>query len=103
MIKTAAQILAEVGLEEEEEVNPRLNSGRRRLMWPPQPGTTEIMLELIARRKALGLSQRAVAEKMNDISQSMISEWERGRSQPTLHNLILYAKALEGHVRLVWR
>src|SRR5688572_32373926 len=101
MIKTAAQILAELGDEEkEEEDRHEHRRGGRPLLYPPDPYTTKIMLDLVSRRKALGITQREVARRMNEISPSMISEWELGRCQPTLHNLVAYTRALGGRVVL---
>lgn len=104
MIKTTEQLLAEIGDEEHQDrgSQDKLRRGGRPPLTPPDPRTTEIMKELTERRKALGLSQREVAQRMGVISKQscMVSWWERGRCQPTLYNLVALVEVLGGKIVL---
>ena len=62
--------------------------------------TARLMATLKNRRKALGLSQQAVAKRMG-VQQSSVSEWETGRTGLIAANLINYADALDMKVKLV--
>jgi len=49
-----------------------------------------------ARRRELGLSQGAVARRLEGtVEGSQISRWERGESFPTYANIVQLARALE--------
>lgn len=56
-----------------------------------------LLAELRRRRTELGLTQRDLAERLG-IGQRNVSDYERGRSAPTLHTLRRWAEAL--HCRL---
>lgn len=53
----------------------------------------QLRLQLKARRNELGLTQWDVAQAIYR-HQSIISEWERGRTIPTVTNLIAWARTL---------
>ncbi len=54
----------------------------------------DIAKRLVQLRKQKGLSQEALAEKLN-LSRQAISKWERGESSPDIENIIQLAKFYE--------
>jgi transcriptional regulator with XRE-family HTH domain len=54
----------------------------RFLGYDPQSSTTSLPERLAASRKALGLSQRKMAERLG-VDPATIKNWEAGRHQPT--------------------
>lgn len=57
--------------------------------------------QIAERRLALGLSQKALAERTG-IAQSELSRLERGDGNPTIKTLSIVASALKGRVGLVF-
>lgn len=56
---------------------------------------SDLVAQLRDRRRALGLSQRAVGERMNPAaSQGNVSDWEGARHDPTAATLERWAAAL---------
>ena len=53
--------------------------------------TIEIANRLVERRKAAGLSQEELAEKLG-VSRQAVSKWERGEASPDTDNLIALAR-----------
>jgi transcriptional regulator with XRE-family HTH domain len=67
------------------------------------PGAyTLLVAELIARREALGLSQRNIAPAVN-VGQPSIVHYESGHSVPSAPRLFLWADALDCDIVLVPR
>jgi DNA-binding XRE family transcriptional regulator len=56
--------------------------------------------EFVARRQALGLTQRQLAER-SGVQQSEISRIEQGSSNPTFHTIHVLARALKAEFHLV--
>ena len=54
----------------------------------------DIAKRLVQLRKQKGLSQEALAERLN-LSRQAISKWERGESSPDIENIIQLAKFYE--------
>jgi transcriptional regulator with XRE-family HTH domain len=67
---------------------------------PSHDGTPDpLVCEIAAIRKARGLSQRVVAERMGT-SQSAVSDMETGRAQPGILLVRRYGEACEAHLTL---
>jgi transcriptional regulator with XRE-family HTH domain len=47
-----------------------------------------------AARERKGLSQAGLAEALGDVTQSAVSQWERGRTEPSMDNLVRMAEHL---------
>lgn len=56
-----------------------------------------LILVLVERRQALGLSQRELSERLG-YAQNTIWSWETGRSDPTLKKLRDWTQALSGNI-----
>jgi transcriptional regulator with XRE-family HTH domain len=52
-----------------------------------------IIVRLVVRRVALGFSQRDLARKIG-VHQSVVSDWENGKSAPMFEHLLMWADAL---------
>lgn len=50
-------------------------------------------MQILARREALGLTQRQLAEELG-LEQTQISAYERGAREPRAGRILLFAKAL---------
>lgn len=62
---------------------------------------SDLVAQLRDRRLALGLSQRAVGERMRlTTPQQRIGEWERGVRSPSADNLASWAAALDAQFSL---
>lgn len=49
--------------------------------------------KLLQIRKALGLSQREMAERLyNGVNRNYVSKYERNKSEPTIEELLVYAR-----------
>lgn len=59
-----------------------------------------IISGLVARRHALGWSQRDLGNILGTARQN-IGAWERGEDAPTLGSLLRWARALDMHVRII--
>lgn len=73
-----------------------------RLMQRPALGLVvqNIISGLVARRMALGISQKALAERMG-VRRSHLAGLERGYRSPTLPMLILWTRELGQMVRVI--
>ena len=58
---------------------------------------SDTILQLVRRRKHLGIKQKALAEKMGT-SQSTVSEFERLGGNPTMFTLQRYARAVDAEL-----
>lgn len=61
---------------------------------------TDIVIDIIERRKALNLSQKELAAKAN-INQGQLSRIERFESTPTLETIERLAKAVDAKLQFV--
>ncbi|MFG1762245.1 helix-turn-helix domain-containing protein [Micromonospora parva] len=62
--------------------------------------THRILDSLVGLRRALSLTQKAVARRMG-IKQPAVSEFENEASDPRLSTLQRYARAVEGRIRII--
>jgi DNA-binding transcriptional regulator YiaG len=53
----------------------------------------ELLVSLIERRKALNLTQKAVAQRLKR-SPAHVNDWETGKNEPNLRNLQSWCDAL---------
>jgi len=60
---------------------------------------TELVIDLINKRRELNISQKELAEKAN-IDQGQLSRIERLESTPTLKNISKLARALDSKLQL---
>lgn len=63
---------------------------------------SELMAALVARRKEVGLRQREVADRM-ETTQSAVSEFEAGSTDPFLSTLQRYARAVNASISVELR
>lgn len=75
------------------------HSAPRNYLPPRHP--YKVLHELRARRIALGLTQKQMAELLN-AKQNQVTCWESGRNLPNMGTLVRWGRALGGEVRVEW-
>jgi transcriptional regulator with XRE-family HTH domain len=88
----------------EDEFGPYIEHAKQdpvfRAAYEDAEALHRLLDDLVALRKALGLSQKAVADRMN-VRQPTVSGFETEGSDPRLSTLQRYARAVEARLRLV--
>lgn len=91
--KLINMIYEEVGTDEQIQLNQTDNVEEIRLTQIDNGGNTMYGMLLRDKRKALGLSQKDLAE-LCDITENSIYNYENGKSRPTKNNMNTLAKVL---------
>lgn len=91
--KLINMIYEEVGTDEQIQLNQTDNSEEIQLNQTDNGGNTMYGMLLRDKRKALGLSQKDLAE-LCDITENSIYNYENGKSRPTKNNMNTLAKVL---------
>ena len=90
--------------EKSKHISPPKNRECRYRFYQPRitrrDFLTDIVVQFVQRRKALGLTQDDVDMLMGNADRA-ISKWECGLRTPTSFNLLCWAEALETKIEIV--
>jgi DNA-binding XRE family transcriptional regulator len=69
---------------------------------PREKQTKRLAEKLLQIRKALGLSQREMAKQLGiEKSYNIVSKYERGKSLPTLGEIVVYSRLVNVHSEVI--